>query len=177
MKITSQKTYTRHNTVQGVCQFLLSGSHTLWRFIPLTQGKFAIVDAEDFDWLSNYKWRAIWSKFTKSFYAIRYEKKNGHTTTIYMAREILGLKYGDKRQADHIDHVTLDNRRSNLRTVTSQQNHFNQRKTKGYRYHKLGKKYQARIGLNCKQIHLGLFRTAKDAHNAYLEAKKLYHKF
>jgi hypothetical protein len=36
---TSQKIKSRHNTVQGVCQFLLSGSHTLWRFIKEQSAK------------------------------------------------------------------------------------------------------------------------------------------
>jgi len=39
--------------------------------IPLTQGKFAIVDAEDYDWLSRYKWYATKAKNT--FYACRVE--------------------------------------------------------------------------------------------------------
>lgn len=145
--------------------------------IPLTKGQFAIVDDEDFDWLSQHKWYATWNKYTKSFYAIRQSKSvNNKKYSIYMAREILGLNRGDKRQSDHIDHVTLNNRKSNLRAVTCQQNQWNQKNPKGYYWHKANKKYMAQIKLHGKQIYLGLFRTADAAHNAYLRAKKHYHK-
>ncbi len=29
------------------------------KLIPLTQGKFAIVDAEDYDWLMQWKWQLL----------------------------------------------------------------------------------------------------------------------
>lgn len=37
--------------------------------IPLTQGKFALVDDTDFDWLMRWKWQAKWGRGT--FYAKR----------------------------------------------------------------------------------------------------------
>ena len=146
--------------------------------IPLTQGLFALVDAEDYDWLNQWQWYAHWNRNAKTFYAIRNGKRTKckPTREISMAREILGLKRGDKRHSDHINHITLDNRESNLRIVTCQQNQFNQRNPKGYYWHKIKKKYIARIKLNGKIIQLGRFLTPDEAHNAYLEAKKKYHK-
>lgn len=147
------------------------------KLIPLTHNQFAIIDDEDFNWLSQKKWYASWSEYTKSFYAIRGSRdKNGKRHTIYMAREILGLSEGDKRQSDHINHNTLNNRKSNLRIVTCNQNQWNQKNPKGYYWRKANKKYMAQIKLNGKQIYLGLFRTADAAHSAYLQAKKHYHK-
>ena len=29
------------------------------RYIPLTKGKFAIVDAADYEWLNRHKWQAL----------------------------------------------------------------------------------------------------------------------
>ena len=143
--------------------------------IPLTQGQFAIVD-DMFEWLNQWKWCAAWYENSGSFYAVRTAKdKNGKKHTISMAREILGLKYGDKRQADHIGHITLDNRRSNLRIATHQQNKWNSKNSKGYYWCESRKKYLAHIGVNSKIIHLGYYHTAKQARNAYLEAKKHYH--
>lgn len=142
------------------------------RRIKLTQGQFAIVDAKNYKWLSQYKWFVIWNKDTKSFYAAR---KSGNYT-ISMAREILGLKKGDKHQADHINHSTLDNQISNLRIVTCQQNDLNRKNTKGYYWNKRGKKYYARINVNGKVIHLGCFNTPEEAHSAYLKVKEKYHK-
>lgn len=146
--------------------------------IELSQNQFAIVDDDMFNWLNRYKWYALWNKDTQSFYAARNSKgENDRRCTIPMAREILGLKYGDKREADHRDHNILDNRILNLRVVTHQQNQWNRKSPKGYRWHKSRKKYEARIKLNNKIIELGYFRTTTAAHNAYLKAKKIYHKF
>lgn len=146
------------------------------KYISLTQGQYAIVDAHNYEELNQRKWFAYWNKDTKSFYAVRAAKReNGKQPRISMAREILGLKYGDKRQADHIDHNTLDNRMSNLRIVTCNQNQWNHKNPKGYYWNK--GKYTARIGFNGERIYLGRFCTTKEAHNAYLEAKEKYHIF
>ena len=37
--------------------------------IPLTQGKFALVDDEDFEYLNQFKWCAL--KRPHTFYAVR----------------------------------------------------------------------------------------------------------
>lgn len=156
----------------------ITGDSKMSKLIPLTQGQFAIIDAENYKWLNQFRWHAQWSKNTKSFYAVRKSRKeNGKQYQIYIHREILGLKRGDKRQSDHKNHNPLDNRISNLRIVTYQQNQFNQKNPKGYRWHKVAKKYQARIRVNDKLIHLGLFCTSKEARKAYIKAKKIYHKF
>lgn len=145
--------------------------------IPLTQGQVTTVDDADYEWLNQHKWHAHWNKSNRSFYATRGSRiKTIKQYMIYMTREILGLKRGDTRQGDHINHDTLDNSRENLRIVTSQQNHFNRKKAKGYSWDKRAKKYQARIILNNKRVYLGLFNTTAEAHAAYLMAKEKYHK-
>ena len=148
------------------------------KHIFLTQGQIAIVDDELYEWLSQWKWYALWNIRIQGFYAMRGQRENGSgkLNIISMAREILGLKYGDKRQSDHINHSTLDNRILNLRIVTSQQNHFNRKNPKGYYWHKTNQKYLAQIKINNKKVYLGYFHTAEEAHNAYLEAKEHYHK-
>ena len=80
-----------------------------------------------------------------------------------------------KKQMDHIDGNRLNNQLSNLRIVTHQQNQHNQVNAKGYSFNKSARKYQACIHLNNKTIYLGLYDTADEAHNSYLEAKKLHH--
>jgi len=92
--------------------------------IKLTQGQFAIVDDADYDWLNQWKWHA--ANFRGHFYAAR--GNNGNT--LYMARELLGLKRGDKRQADHRNHNTLNNRRDNIRICTHGQNQKNKKSSR-----------------------------------------------
>ena len=75
---------------------------------------------------------------------------------------------------DHIDGDKTNNCISNLRVVTQQENQFN-RKCKGYTFDKASGKYKAIIKLNQKSIHIGLFDTKEEAHQAYLEKKKELH--
>ena len=75
---------------------------------------------------------------------------------------------------DHIDGEKLNNRIENLRVVTCQQNSFNQR-AKGYYWHKKAQKWQARIQIDGKNKHLGLFESEQEAHQAYLKSKEIYH--
>ncbi len=93
--------------------------------IPLSQGKFAIVDDEDYDWLSKYKWNLCGEE--GRYYGKRSGPRNGkgNQTTIMLHREILGLSPGDSIYADHIDHDTLNCRKANLRICTASQNRMN----------------------------------------------------
>lgn len=82
--------------------------------IQLTQGQVATVDDKDFDWLSQWKWYAQWNSCINNYYATRPIQVRGKTRSMSMARQILGLKQEDPRQAHHRNHDTLDNRRGNV---------------------------------------------------------------
>ena len=75
---------------------------------------------------------------------------------------------------DHYNRDRRDNRLENLHVVTHQQNTFNRSDVKGYTLRPSGK-WLAKIAINGKQKHLGLYVTEEEARNAYLEAKKKYH--
>jgi len=93
-----------------------------------------------------------------------------------IASAFLGLDMSNtKIQVDHINGVTHDNRVENLRLVTHQQNQFNNHKAKGYHWNKQAGKWKSQIYLNGRKIYLGVFDTPDDAHNAYLNAKLIYH--
>lgn len=79
-------------------------------------------------------------------------------------------------QLDHINGIRDDNRILNLRAVNNQQNQWNQTKAKGYTWHKPTSKWRAQIKVNEKVYHLGLYDNEEEAHQAYLDAKKLHHK-
>ena len=98
-----------------------------FRKIPLSQGKFAMVDEKDYGELLQYKWYATNQR--DHFYAARNKIKNGRRTYMTMHRQI--MKCPKDMVVDHINHNGLDNRRTNLRAVTAQQNSWNAKKQRG----------------------------------------------
>lgn len=139
--------------------------------IQLTKGKFAIVDRDDYEELSQHKWY-----FHSKGYAVRDTggRKNRHS--IMMHQEVMNSKW-----IDHINRNKLDNRKSNLRKATPSQNQANHPKrmnnTSGY----IGvsetpqQRFHAYIENNYKRINIGYFRTAKEAAIARdIVAKKLH---
>jgi hypothetical protein len=71
-------------------------------------------------------------------------------------------------QVDHIDGDGLNNRRSNLRVATKQQNNWNVKRDgrlKGV--YPSGTRWAARINLNGKEIHLGVHATIEEAAHVY----------
>ena len=152
-----------------------------YRTIPLTRGQVTLVDASDYLFLIQWKWKAQPATYRgRSFYAERTSYVEGKYNSVKMARVILGLKHGDKRHADHINHDTLDNRRSNLRIATHAQNQWNTgvRKcnTSGFKgVDRRGRWWHARIGVNGKRHFLGSFASPESAHAAYCEAAARLH--
>lgn len=135
--------------------------------IPLTQGKVAIVDDEDYEELIRRKWCAY--KHGLTFYGKR-RPQNGDAQ--YIHRAIMGNERGV--EYDHIDGNGLNNQRSNLRAVTHQQNMMNQKSEckrssqfKGVIWSKENKKWLASIRLNNKSTYLGLFNDEEKAARAY----------
>lgn len=107
---------------------------------------------------------------------------SGKPTMIYMHRIIL-LLAGHKPpfHTDHRDHKKLNNRLSNLRAVTHQQNHFNERRRKGgtSRYKGVSLptgrcKWRAQIKVNGRGIFLGNFSSERQAALAYNDAACQY---
>jgi hypothetical protein len=86
---------------------------------------------------------------------------------------------------DHINGNTLDNRKMNLRVCTHQQNIMNSAKRKdnssGYKgVHRdcRSKRWIARVTFNQKKIHIGLYDTPMEAHEAYCQkASELFGEF
>ena len=84
----------------------------------------------------------------------------------------MGLNRGDKRCVDHINGNVLDNRRSNLRICTRQQNAYNKRNKalpkSGFRgVRKAGTRWQALIFEQGKTKVIGSFADVLDAARAY----------
>lgn len=153
--------------------------------IKLTQGKVALVDDEDFEYLDQWNWFAHKAKYT--WYARRnYCSGPDKTrrTTKPLHREIFeyrGIELGDL-EIDHINGNGLDNRKSNLRAAKHQENNRNSRKKPNRVYH--GHAYKgitfarghwgAKISTGNRNIHLGYYSTPEEAAKAYDEAAKRY---
>jgi hypothetical protein len=148
------------------------------KLIPLTKGKFAIVDAEDFEWLNQWKWY-----YGAQGYAVRHTDKK-HIA--YMHREILQTPKG--LVTDHANRNKLDNRESNLRVCNTSQNLANRPKQinnssgfKGVFFFKQGqrtKRWKSAIKIKDEYKQLGYFLTKEEAALAYNQkAKELFGEF
>ena len=158
--------------------------------IVLTQGKVALVDDDDFEWLNKYNWHAAEGERDRTFYARKYIKENGKVKMLLLHRFIMGLS-DSKAKVDHIDKNGLNNQRSNLRICTQQENSFNKRpcenKTSKYlgvylrQVTKRGRLYtywRAEIKKDNKSIRLGYFKTEESAALAYdAKARELFGEF
>lgn len=109
----------------------------------------AIIDAEDVNKIRYTKW-----KLSASGYAANTPKFSGSNK--HMHREILGTD----QFVDHINHNTLDNRKSNLRIVTKAQNMMNSN-FKGVSLN--GCKWYAHIKINQKMLNLGNYLDEEEA--------------
>ena len=165
------------------------------KYIDLTQGKKAIVDDEDYEKLSKFKWHA--QKHNRqggaSWYAVRHYRdkkiKNKHgqskITIQAMHRVIMNAPKG--KNIDHINGNPLDNRKKNLRICTHQQNLWNSRYNKTpdhpykgvLKFHSKGHPgWQVFIGYNGQTIRLGWFKSAIVAAKTYDKlAKALFGDF
>jgi len=137
------------------------------RRIPLTQGKFAIVDAADYAWLNQWKWY-----YHKLGYAVRSVWEEHKKGLLYMHRVILNAP--PDMQTDHRNMEGLDNRRCNLRLCTSSQNKMNKRKRagcssryKGVCWFPRDHKWKGYIEVNGRTRNLGYFDDELDAARAY----------
>ena len=142
--------------------------------ILLPQNKVAIIDDEDYELVSQYKWYP--RKSGRNFYA-------GTNIPLRLHTLIMGKKQGF--EIDHINHDGLDNRRCNLRHVTRSQNRHNCRSRlntssiyKGVCWHKRDKRWVAAITDNRIRYHLGSYTSEQEAALVYnKEAIKRFGEF
>lgn len=147
--------------------------------IPLSQGKFALVDDEDFERLSQHRWHV-----TPFGYAQRTYRKNGKKCHVWMHRVILGLKDGE--YTDHINGDRLDNRQNNLRRCNYKENQRNRGKVmtrrgrpttsrhKGVGWHKESGRWRSYITIKNKYLQIGLFQDETEAAIYYNVAAQLF---
>ncbi|WP_293757864.1 HNH endonuclease [Stenotrophomonas sp.] len=142
--------------------------------IDLTKGKKAIIDRADYPLVSGFRWHASGSgrRFVAAHSLVL---RGGRKKTILMHRLILDAQ-DSRLVVDHINGNALDNRRSNLRLCSSQQNSWNakgkgDRKFCGVEPRKGG--WAARINPHGATISLGVWMTQEKAAAAYNEAAQI----
>lgn len=144
--------------------------------IPLTKGKVAIVDDEDYERFGEFNWHCVGGRYAARSVGGRKNKR-----MVYLHRLIIGAKDGEN--VDHINGDKFDNRKSNLRIVTQAQNLYNSAirsdNTSGYKgvvyVADCEAKWEARIHKDGRKITLGRFTDPKDAAIEYNRwAKKLF---
>lgn len=153
--------------------------------INLSNGGHTIVDAEDYDYLTQWKWnknRTGYARRTAS------RSKNGITKChdIFLHTEVIERKLGRKLEkpevTDHISREPLNNTRENLRACSRSFNAMNTDKRKGFSsrfmgvyFCNLNQRWKATLGYKYKKINLGYFLKEKDAAQAYNDASIKYY--
>lgn len=140
--------------------------------IVLTQGKVALVDDEDYEYLSKFKW--IVSLERGRYYAVRKIPMSGGRN-VRMHRDIMNPPNG--MDCDHRDHDGLNNQKYNLRVCTRSQNMQNSKGSlavKGAYWNRRKQYWQSAIRYNGTSIHLGCFKTQEEAAEAYRKAAVRY---
>ena len=149
--------------------------------IILTNGMIAVVDSDDYVRVSGFSWVPVSGRRgAKTTYAVtRSRIGRGVRVSTLMHRIIMNAPLGIL--VDHRDGDGLNNRKSNLRLATNQQNLANRGKNrnnssgyKGVRRARSGGKWVARIKVGGIEHHLGSYVSAAMAVSAYNAAAKKY---
>lgn len=146
-----------------------------WFILPA--GMWILIDEIDIPVIQTGSWRLCnWGYIIGITRNNPYENKCLHR--IIAERMNLNLS----NLIDHKDGNKLNNQRDNLRPATHAENTRNSKRpinnTSGYKgvsWHKRLQKWQAKISVNGRRIHLGYFDTSEEAHAAYCKAADKYH--
>lgn len=142
-----------------------------------------IIDKGDYEKISKHKWHLDIDKRYNTFRVKSsvYQGYKKSPKNIKLHRYLMDAKKGEV--VDHINHNTLDNRKSNLRITNNYGNGQNRNVQKnnliGYKgVKKANNKYMARIFHNNIYIYLGVFNTPEDAAKEYnKKAKEIFGEF
>ena len=138
--------------------------------IPLTRGKVALIDDEDFESVSRFKWH-VTHGYART--VVHLGMVNGKRIQAYMYLHILILRPPKGMEVDHRYHDTLDCRRVNMRVCTRSQNQQNKvkykgsSKYKGVYWHTARDSWQTQIKHNGRTTYLGRFSDEADAAHVY----------
>lgn len=157
--------------------------------IQLNNGKFAIVDDYDYEFLSRFNWTGVKKGVHEKVLEFACTTKKGEdrkTFRIYMHEFIVGNKHIDITKSNlnviHINGNSLDNRKENLKLVPfhtvshrARKKTLTRSKYKGIYFHRQSGLWSADIQKDKKQYHIGYYKKEEDAALAYnAKARELY---
>lgn len=150
--------------------------------IPISNtDSFALVDDEDYKYLSEYKWFNMAGYAVRQKYKIGSGKANRKVQTIRMHRWIMGFPEG--KEIDHIDGNRLNNQKTNLRICSRNQNAFNSKtrsdNTSGFKgviWSNQKNGWSVIVQKNRKVHYGGTFKDITDAMGAAYGLRLLLHK-
>ncbi len=150
--------------------------------ILLGNGKFTMIDEDDYKNLSQWKWSCSYNGYAWRRVSLGYVNGKRKRAIIFMHRFIMNTP--SDMITDHINGDKLDNRKSNLRICTYTQNSRNSiskrgsSKYKGVYLDKSENRWVAQIVVNKKTKFLGRYNTQEEAASIYNnEAKKQFGEF
>lgn len=142
--------------------------------IRLTRGKYALVDDEDYVWLSAFKWYANKASTALTYYVHRQVWIPSLKGQRQVAIQNAIMKPPPGFEVDHIDRNGLNNQRRNLRVVTHSENCRNktQGRFKGFTRNKQSGRWISQVpyrrtpASNKRMKYLGTFATKAEAVSA-----------
>lgn len=134
-------------------------------------GKTVYIDAATVPYFNMFTWRLSKGKYITASLPLFFGERSIHLHGLVMYGVFKHRQ--TKRQIDHIDGNGLNNTYSNLRFVTSAQNHMNMRskrgtsRFKGVYWCKQTNKWKGQLIKDGRKYYLGLFENEIDAASAY----------
>lgn len=153
------------------------------KLIPLTKGRFALVDDSDYAWLSSFRWCYSSDGYAVNYYRDDYGRSRKRSMHRLLMAAILKQFVPPELQVDHINHNRIDNQRQNLRLATRSQNQaykmLQANNSTGYKGVIWSKnRWEVRIRYQGRKLYLGRYDDPIQAASVYDgSARLLYQEF
>lgn len=138
-------------------------------------------DADELSKVDLFCWSARYDSHVDNYYLQSSIKGQTDRKTMAMLHRMV-CNYPIGMVVDHINGNTLDNRKENLRVITTGQNSQNRKGSRkgstsgirGVSYRSDINKWRVRVIVDYKHVNIGTFETLEEAEQASIEAREKY---